>query len=111
MYLVCPKVAIVVWFVELLLRAAMEDGEADRLAADVSVNRRSVHVRGSRPIGPPPITDLSAVPSSGVGGATGTLHRCPAVRRPLLRRCPPPPPTASLSQLPPRLLRAYYSGV
>ena len=74
MYLVCPKVAIVVCFVGLLLRAVMEDGEANRLAADVSGNRRSVRVRGSRSVDPPPITNLSAVPSPGVGGATGTLQ-------------------------------------
>ena len=62
---------------EACLAFAMERGEESPLSRVPSVDRVSARVRGSRPVGPPPLSNTFDVrqPLPIDGGATGTLHK------------------------------------
>ena len=54
----------------------MEDSEESPLSRVPRVDRVSARTRGSRPVGPPPPSNLFDVPQppSADGGGAGTLH-------------------------------------
>ena len=76
MYPNCPNVSLVLLACRrfVLVGLAMEDGEDRRPAGADAVDRVSVSVRGSRPIGPPPTDNTFDVPQPSAVGATGTLQ-------------------------------------